>query len=85
MAFAFGVILVEWKGGENIRLTLGEAVQDLIFARASLNKDFVNRTRNGTCVDRVVLVLRKEQNMYEGATCALKLERATTSVRRKMG
>jgi hypothetical protein len=43
----------------------------------------VNRTRNGTCVNRVVLVLWKERAMYGGASCALSLERASANM--KMG
>jgi hypothetical protein len=45
--------------------------------------DSVNRTRYGTCVDRVVLVLWKEQSMYAGANRVLGSERA--SVRSRMG
>jgi hypothetical protein len=41
----------------------------------------VNRTRNGTCVNLVVLVLWKEKAMYEGARWALSLERASVERR----
>jgi hypothetical protein len=37
----------------------------------------VNRTRNGTCVNCVVLVLWKEQAIHVGASQALSLERAS--------
>jgi hypothetical protein len=43
----------------------------------------VNGTRNGTCVNRVVLVLWKERAMYGGAIWALSPERANARV--KMG
>jgi hypothetical protein len=43
----------------------------------------VNRTRNGTCVNRVVLVLRKERAMYGGTSWALSPERASANM--KMG
>jgi hypothetical protein len=41
----------------------------------------VNRTRNGTCMNRVVLVLWKKRAMYGGASWALSLERASTNVK----
>jgi hypothetical protein len=44
---------------------------------------FVNRTRNGTCVNRVVLVLWKERATYGGASWALSSERARANM--KMG
>jgi hypothetical protein len=43
----------------------------------------VNRTRNGTCVNRVVLVLWKERAMYGGTSWALSPERASANM--KMG
>jgi hypothetical protein len=43
----------------------------------------VNRTRNGTCVNRVVLVLWKERAMYGGTSWALSPDR--TSANMKMG
>jgi hypothetical protein len=43
----------------------------------------VNRTRYGTCVNRVVLVLWKERAMYEDTSWALSPERASVKV--KMG
>jgi hypothetical protein len=41
----------------------------------------LNRTKNGTCVNRVVLVLWKERAMYRGASRALNPERASAKVK----
>jgi hypothetical protein len=58
-------------------------VLSMLTIRAGLILVDVNRTRNGTCVNRVVFVLWKERAMYGGASWALSPERASANV--KMG
>jgi hypothetical protein len=67
----------------NIPFATTEVVEDLYCGSDHFTLPTVNRTRNGTCVNRVVLVLWKERAMYEGASWALSPERASAKV--KMG